>query len=454
MSFTLKTITVPDFGIPVERPGIPAATYEARCKRALSASGADWLVVYGDREHFANMSFLTGFDPRFEEALLLLGPDDVKIIVTGNENQSYTPISPLKNVQTLLCQSLSLMAQDRTQKPNLVAVLREAGIGAGVRIGLAGWKYLETAEWDQDRPSFFVPAYIVDSLSLVTGPSGEVSDATRVLMHPTEGLRAVVDVDQIAEAEWAATRSAAAVWRIIRGFELGDNELMAASRMGYAGEPMNCHPMLATSGPSAPVVGLRSPTARVPARGDGITTAVSYWGGLTARAGLISDHDGAFLKVSMDYFAGLLAWYETADIGVEGGAIHEAVVSTLARGSLKSALNPGHLTGHDEWMHSPIRPGSGERIVSGMPFQIDVIPVPMPNGWTLNCEDPVTFADEALRAEIRTKYPDISTRFDARRSFVRDTLGVEVKDNILLLSAIPLCLPPFWLNSGMLIAKA
>lgn len=453
MPFTLKNITIPDFGIPLERPVIPTVTYEARCKKALSTSGADWLVVYGDREHFANMSFLTGFEPRFEEALLLLGPANVKVIITGNENQSYTPISPLRDIQTLLCQSLSLMGQDRTQKPNLANVLRDAGVGAGARIGLVGWKYLETVEWDLDRPSFFVPSYIVDSLSLVTGTAGNISDATRVLMHPTEGLRAVVDVDQIAEAEWAAGRSAAAVWRIISGFALGDNELMIASRMGYAGEPMNCHPMLATSGASAPVVGLRSPTARVPAHGDGITSAVSYWGGLTARAGLIRERDDAFLKVSMDYFAGLLAWYETADIGVEGGAVHEAVVSTLARGNLKSALNPGHLTGHDEWMHSPIRPDSCERIVSGMPFQIDIIPAPMPNGWALNCEDPVTFADEMLRAEIRGKYPEIFARFEARRTFVRETLGVDVKDNILLLSAIPLCLPPFWLNSNMLIAK-
>ena len=31
------------------------------------------LVVYGDREHFANLAYLTGFDPRFEEAVLIVG---------------------------------------------------------------------------------------------------------------------------------------------------------------------------------------------------------------------------------------------------------------------------------------------------------------------------------------------------------------------------------------------
>lgn len=453
MSIILKPVSIPDFGIPLERPAIPAATYASRCKAAYERAGADWLVVYADREHFANISFLTGFEPRFEEALLLLGPDGRKIVVTGNENQGYTPISPLAGLETLLCQSLSLMGQDRSQKPSLPAVLAEAGIKAGDSVGLAGWKYVLAEEWGLDRPTFFVPAYVVDSLSHVAGRSGTLTDATAVLMHPQSGLRAVVDADQIAEAEWAATRASAAVWRIMTGFRLGDSELSAAARMGYAGEPMNCHPMLATSGPSAPVIGLRSPTARVPGRGDGATTAVSFWGGLTARAGLLTETDDAFLETAKAYFGGLMAWYETADLGVEGGAIHEAVVSALARGGLKPALNPGHLTGHDEWMHSPIRPASTERIASGMPFQVDIIPVPMPNGWTLNCEDAVTFADADLRSQIAARYPQIWQRFEARKAYVRDTLGIDVGENILLLSNIPLSLPPFWLDHSMLLAR-
>ncbi|WLR99390.1 Xaa-Pro aminopeptidase [Shinella sumterensis] len=453
MTITLKPVTIPDFGIPLERPAIPVATYVARCKTALERSGTDWVVVYADREHFANMCFLTGFEPRFEEALLLLGPNDRKIVVTGNENQGYTAISPLPDLETMLCQSLSLMGQDRSEKPNLAAVLAEAGIRPGDSIGLAGWKYFETAEWDLVKPSFFVPAYVVDCIAHVIGTAGSLTDATAVLMHPENGLRAVVDVDQIAEAEWAATRASAAVWRIVSGFTLGDSELTAAARMGYAGEAMNCHPMFATNDASGPVIGLRSPTARVPDRGDGVTTAVSFWGGLTARAGLLTDHDDRFLAVAKAYFAGLMAWYETADIGIEGGAIHEAVVSTLARGNLKSALNPGHLTGHDEWLHSPIRPGSPEKIASGMPFQVDIIPVPMPNGWSLNCEDAVTFADPGLRAELTTAYPQIAARFEARKTYVKSQLGIDVRDNILLLSNIPLSLPPFWLSPSTLLAN-
>ena len=452
MNITLRTVDVPDFGLPLERPTIPAATYESRCSAALERSGTDWLAVYADREHAANIAFLTGFEPRFEEAILLLGSGGRRIVVTGNENIGYTPIAGLPGIETLLAQSLGLMAQDRTIKPYLVDVLREAGLKQGDSVGLVGWKYLEKEEWPSERPTFLVPAYMVDALAAVVGASA-IADATRILMHPTDGLRAVVDVDQIAEAEWGAARSSMAVWRIVRGFQLGDSELSAASRMGYAGEPMNCHPMLASSGPSAPVIGLRSPTARIPAKGDGITTAVGYWGGLTARAGLIAESDDAFLEVAKAYFRGIVAWYETAGIGVEGGAIHDAVISTLARGRLRPALNPGHLVGLDEWVHSPIRPGSSERIASGMPFQVDIIPVPMPDGWTLNCEDAVTFADAGLRAELVNRYPELAARFAARRKFVAEQIGIEVNEDLLLLSAIPLCLPPFWLASDRLLGR-
>ena len=452
MKIALRPVAIPDFGIPLDRPLISASTYEKRCANALERAGADWLVVYADREHAANIAFLTGFEPRFEEALLLLGSKGRRIIVTGNENLGYTPIAGKPGIDTLLAQSLSLMAQDRTIKPNLGVVLREAGIAAGDSVGLVGWKYLQAEEWTGVQPTFFVPAFVVDTLKSVIGTGGTLGDATPIMMNPVDGIRAVVDVDQIAEAEWAAARASAAVWRIVSGYRLGDSELSAMSRMGYAGEPMACHPMFASASGTSPVIGLRSATSRVPVKGDGVTTAVAYWGGLTARAGLIATQDDAFLDVAKAYFRGLVAWYETARIGAAGGDIHEAVISKLAESGLRSALNPGHIVGHDEWMNSPIRPGSTEPIVSGMPFQVDVIPVPMPGSWSLNCEDAVTFADGSLQAEIASRHPEVADRFSARRLFVKDQLGVPVGDDVLLLSNIPLCLPPFWLDTSRLLA--
>ena len=42
------------------------------------------------------MAYLTGFEPRFEEALLLLVGDRPLVLITGPENHSYARISPIE----------------------------------------------------------------------------------------------------------------------------------------------------------------------------------------------------------------------------------------------------------------------------------------------------------------------------------------------------------------------
>ncbi|SEQ18545.1 Xaa-Pro aminopeptidase [Faunimonas pinastri] len=451
MTVSLRSISIPDFGVTAEQPHIPASIYEARCKRAYERAGCTWLVVYADREHLANIAFLTGFDPRFEEALFLLGPAGEKILVVGNECAEYTPIAGLPGVTTMIAQTMSLMGQDRTRYPKLSAVLAEAGLAKGQSIGLVGWKYLEPEEMDDGEPGFFASSHMVDTLRRLAGDSAAVVDRTPVLMHPETGLRAIVDVHQIAAQEWSATRASLAVWRIVSGTRVGETEFEAVSRMGYQGLPLGAHTMLSSSDASATLIGLRSPTTRPLGKGDGVTACVCYWGALSARAGLISEGDDAFLQIAKSYFKGLVAWYETADIGVTGGEIHARVVEVLAAGGLRSSLNPGHLVGHDEWVHTPVRPNSRETIASGMPFQVDIIPTPVPQGQFLNCEDPVTFADGTLRSELRQSYPETFARIEARRTFMADKLGVSVRENILPMSSTPLCLAPFWLRPDLLL---
>jgi len=454
MPVTLRDVAAPAFGIPLDPPRIPGATYETRCSAAYAKAGCDWLVVYADREHLANMAFLSGFEPRFEEALLLLGPSNRRVLVVGNEGEGYAPVAGLPGLEVVLAQSMSLMGQDRSRKPNLAGVLRDAGLKAGHTLGLVGWKYLEGAEWNEPSPGFFVPHYLVTILGGIAGGRDALKDATPALMHPSTGLRATIDADQIAVHERGAARASAAVWRIVERTRLGASELEAASVMGYAGEVLTAHVMYATGDARDAVIGMRSPGGRIVKRGDGATAAIGYWGGLSARAGLVAEDDEAFLKVATAYFEGLIAWYETADIGVSGRTIFDAVTTRLARGGLRSTLNPGHLTGHDEWIHTPIRPGSADCIASGMPFQVDIIPTPLPTGWTLNCEDGVVFADAPLRDELAARHPAVMERIDARRQFVRDELGVTLKDSILPLSSTPLCLPPFWLATRRLLARS
>jgi hypothetical protein len=450
----LKPISIPDFGVPLARPVISGSTYAQRCDDAVARAGTDWLFVYADREHNANVLHLCGFDPRFEEAVLLLGKGGQRIILAGNESLSFSTLSPLPNLQGQLVQTFSLMGQDRTERPSLEAVLTEAGIKKGDTIGLVGWKYLGAEEWHADEIGYVLPHYMVNLLARLTGGLDQLSDQTALLMHPTDGQRAVVDADQIALFEWASTRASAAVWRLVTGAQPGDSELLAASRMGYAGEPLSAHLMFSTFAEDGNIHGLASPTHRILTKGKGVTTAVGYWGGLSSRAGLLDTANDAFLAVTKSYFKGLVKWYETTDIGVAGGDIHTAVVETLAEGGLRSMLNPGHLVHFDEWMHSPIRPGSSETMRSGMPVQVDIIPTPMPTHCALNCEDAIALADADLRAELAQKHPETWARITARQTFMREQLGVAVKDSILPLSNIPLCLPPFWLDSSKLLVQS
>jgi hypothetical protein len=143
MAIALRDVAVPAFGVPIEAPHIPATTYEKRCRDAYERAECDWLAVYADREHLANIAFLSGYDPRFEEALLLLGPHDKRVLIVGNEGKAYAPLAGLPGLDIALAQSLSLMGQDRSLKPDLAAVLREAGLNRGQTIGLVGWKYFE-----------------------------------------------------------------------------------------------------------------------------------------------------------------------------------------------------------------------------------------------------------------------------------------------------------------------
>ena len=448
MHVELRNIALPTVTASQDRPTVSAEDYAQACDALYAAAGADWVVVYGDREHAANLSYLCGFDPRFEEALLMLGKGGQHGLLVGNEGLGYTSVSPLA-LEVILAQSLSLMGQTRAQAPRLATTLRELGIATGARVAVVGWKYLEPEESDDPSAPAFVPAMLADCLRKLVGAAGQVFDATALLMHPTKGLKAKQSPARIAAAEWSAMRAADAVLRIVRGTRPGMSEREAAGLMEYQGDPLSCHMML--SGGRGPIVGLSSPSGRKLAAGDGITTAVGLRGSLCCRAGLLAEPgDESFQqRFVAPYFGALATWWQAMRIGVTGDAIHNTVIASLAGAAFAPALNPGHLIADDEWSHSPIRPGSTEQIASGMIFQCDIIPAPLPDGYALNCEDTVAVADAELRAALQASYPALWQRVQARRAFMREALGISLAEELLPLSSAPAYLPPFWLQSDL-----
>jgi Xaa-Pro aminopeptidase len=435
-------------------PALPAAEYEARCTALYAAAAADWVAVYGDREHAANLTFCCGFDPRFEEAMLLLGPADKRVLLVGNEGMDYVPAAAGLPLEAVLCQSFSLMGQPRATAPSLPNVLRAAGLAPGQRVGLVGWKYLAPEESDEPQTPAFVPAFVLDALRRVVG--GAVADATAALMHPTSGLRHHNSAAQLASFAEVAARASSGVLRIVRGARPGMSEREAAALLGYTGDPLACHMMLSAAGGAEPLIGLRSPGERLLAEGDAITTAFGLQGSLSCRAGLLrATPDQSFAERYVEpYFAAIAAWWRTLRLGVTGDELHRAVYAALADAPFRPALNPGHLIGHDEWTHSPVWAGSDQQIASGMLLQCDIIPSPMPAGYALNCEDTVAVADAGLRAELRALAPALWAQIEGRRAFMREALGITLADELLPLSVAPAYLMPFWLAPELVCVAA
>jgi hypothetical protein len=444
----LSELELPDFGPPGPSPEIPAELYPQRLERIRERAderGYQQLIVYADREHSANLAFLTGFDPRFEEALLIVGPDGPPAILVGNECYGMAGAAPLP-MRRELYQELSLPRQPRNRSRPLADILAAEGIGPGSRVGVIGWKDY------RDRTRIDVPAFLVDELRRISGPSGRVENATDLLIDPATGLRVTNEVEQLAAFEHAASRTSNGVRRLLFGLQPGLTERQAVRLLEWDGTPLSCHLML-TAGPRASY-GLLSPGDRVIERGDRFTVAFGIWGALNCRAGFVveaSDELPAAISDYLDrlvapYFAAVAEWYGALHVGQTGGVLHEIIDRRLGDPFFGIFLNPGHQIHLDEWVSSPISPGSTVELGSGMALQVDIIPATGGDYFTTNIEDGIALADDSLRAEFAARYPDAWARIQARRRFMGETLGIELHPDVLPFSNIPAYLPPFLLR--------
>jgi Xaa-Pro aminopeptidase len=452
----LRELDLPAFGAPAAVPELPASVHERRIERlcaAASARGFDRLVLYADREHSANVAWLTGFDPRFEEAIVIVDPAGRQepAILVGNECWGVAGAAPLP-MRRHRWQDLSLPSQPRDRSKPFEALLGEEGVTPGARVGAIGWK-----TYGDDR-RLDIPSYLADALRATVGPSGSVVNAVNLLIDAGDGLRVLNEPEQLAAFEAAACRTSDGVrnllWSLADGIEepAGLTEREAVALLGWDGSPLSCHLML-SAGPRARF-GLLSPGDRRIERGDPFTVAFGIWGALNCRAGFVVE-DAAELAPGIrdyvehlvgPYFEAIAAWYGALRIGQTGGVLHDVVTSRLADPFFGLFLNPGHQIGLDEWVNSPVAPGSTTRLASGMYLQVDVIPATGTEYFTTNIEDGVALADEALRDELRARFPGMWGRIEARRAFMAHALGIELHPDILPFSNLPAYLPPFLLR--------
>lgn len=459
MPVSLIDAALPDFGVPAARPELSRKLYAERLDaliRAKRAASIDALVIYADREHCANLAWLTGFDPRFEEALLIIAPGQTPTLLAGPENLGRARGAAIE-VEARLYPPFGLMGQDRSHTPDLEEVLTTAGVLRGRRVGVLGWKYFGPHESPKPDSWFETPSFIVDALRKLVGPEGKVVNANAILMDSSTGLRAVNEIAQIAQFEFGAVMASEALKALFRNIKPGMSEIAVVQSMGLGVMPHSCHTMLSTG---ARLVGLESPSGKIIERGDPLTTAVGYPGGLSSRVGwVVEDKSGLpanaadwLERLAMPYFACAAEWYETIGIGVSGGTLDAVARKHLGAPFFNLILNPGHLIHIDEWMNTPVYPGSQETLRSGQAMQCDIIPAVGAPYYSANIEDGVAILDERGRAELKDQFPDVAARVEARRGFMTDVLGIRLKPEIMPLSNLAAAYPPFLLSPNRLLA--
>jgi Xaa-Pro aminopeptidase len=456
MNPRLKTVRFPAIGVPGEpRPELPPAVFAARLRKLrtrMEERGLEAMVVYGDREHFANLHWLTNYDPRFEEALLVVRRTGRPILFVGNEGMTYSKVARL-DVERRLYQTFSLLGQPREKAKPLARTLRDAGLSDLRRVGAAGWKYFTDAEFPDARRVLDLPEFIAQSVrATLSSVGGTLTNEGAIFMDAETGLRSILEPEQIADFEWIATLNSECLLNGIRGLKPGMTEMDAFANIRSRGLAYSAHPVCA-SGENVLRAMMPSPTSRELRKGDPVLMTCTYQGANTCRFGWIAKSTGDLPRGARDYvdrsaipyFQATAAWYQAMRVGATGDELHRAVHDILDPIGLKLGLNAGHQIATDEWTDSLVAAGSQRRVRSGMYFQADFFPLTGTPHFGAFAEDGLVIADETLRRALYARYPHLKKRVIARRKFMIEQLGIQISDDVLPLSNFPAAVMPFLL---------
>lgn len=424
-----------------------------KLQRRIMDRGLDYAVLYGDREHFANIEYFTRYDCRFEEALFILGADGSRSIVVGNEGEAYCRYIPYK-VNVIRYREFSLQGQPREGSPQLSEVFSAAGIDEGAHVGLAGYKYFE------DESLFDVPEYIVNELRRAAGEENLVN-FTRELTGLPDGLRMTVRTpEEISVIAYRSAKVANVMRRLLKSAVPGMTEEELSGRGGIDFSPQQTHSMV-NFGEESIAMGIKSPSPFVRlVYGGPMSIAYSLRGSLMCRAAFAAEDMSTirpelrkYLETHvMPYWAAVALWYEKIGVGCCSGELYDSVHSIIGGPSFGFSLNPGHYIGGDEWVNSAFAHGSPIRVHSGSHIQCDIIaasPNPVLNAI---CEDTVVIADSGLRAELKAEYPALYDEIMMRKTFMCESMGIAVNEDVLPMSNMNAVMFPYMLNSKLMFA--
>lgn len=447
---TLRRVPEPPRDCPLQPVELTEGTIRERVEKVLAGMrerSLDQLVVYCDVEHGGNFSYLVGFFTRFEEALLVIDADGAMRLVLGNENLSKAGKARVAAQVAVHAPVFSLPNQPDSVGRTLDELLRDAGVREDGRVGVVGWKNMRATS--ACAITFDVPEFVVRALREVVS-GGTLVPAADVFIGEG-GARTTNNANEIAHYEFGASLASDCMLDALDCLRVGVSEMELGDKLVRYGQHTSVV-TIASSGERF-VRGNMFPAARVVKDGDPISLTVGYSGGLSSRAGFavhgadeLPESQRDWLDgVAKPYFAAYAHWLETVRVGMTGGELFEEVDEALPRERYGWTLCPGHLTAEEEWLSSPVYEGSTERLLSGMLFQIDIIPSVRGLGG-VSAESTVALADENLRRQIAAQYPQLWERVRARRAYLGDVLGIRLSDDVLPLCSTVGYLRPFLLD--------
>ena len=225
-------------------------------------------------------------------------------------------------------------------------ILRDAGLQKGMSVGTVGWKYY-TEEDGTPPGSIEIPHFIVETLADIVGQ--DVQNATDLLMSPRDGLRTVLEAEEIAVFEYSASLVAKSVLAVMDQADPGKSEMELAAPFQNMGVPLSVHPMLSVGEKAR--FGLTSPIDNVAKKGDFLTTAYGIEGALSCRSAFLAagpedlapEIQDWMETIAMPFYAFAAQWLGKVGVGVKGGEIWDLAEGLLPREKWGWVLNPGHL---------------------------------------------------------------------------------------------------------------
>ncbi|MHC5373808.1 aminopeptidase P family N-terminal domain-containing protein [Enterococcus sp. LJL120] len=416
----------------------------------------DSLVIYADLEHGGNFEYLTGFVPRFEEALLVLHQDGRGFLLLGNENLNKADKARL-SAKAIHVPYFSLPNQPMTDDQPLTEYLVEADLKENTQVGLVGWK-LFTSNHADNQSLFEVPYYLVAALKNVIGEDNLSNETGLFIDSSQAGARTQNNANEIAHYAFGAQLAGQGIFAAVKKLQLGVSEFEIGGQLNQLGQP-NSVVTIAAFGERFKKANLY-PTEKKLTLGETISLTVGYKGGLSSRAGY-GVHEASELPegqqdyletLAKPYFATVVTWLENLQVGQTGAEVYQLIEEALPKATYHWHLNPGHLAADEEWLSSPIYPNSTEVLTSGMLLQLDIIPS-MAGYAGASCESTLCLADEKLQNELKASYPMLWQAIQTRRAFLKAVLGIQLSPQLLPLSDTVALYSPFMLQANQVLTK-